>query len=141
MTNTAEQNSIQDLVTPDIMGILWITPENLMEKPAPFNSFDYLLDGLLTGHYQRKKDAPMVDEIDSMNFFVTRNFDRPFFIGHIYAMLGNVQQKLDQLMTLASPLRKSRNKVLLINSTGEDHILYLQTHYTEFEFIEDKSIN
>ena len=45
MNNEIEDNAF--LVTPDTLGIIWITRENLSERPKYFAWMDYLFDGIL----------------------------------------------------------------------------------------------
>ncbi len=99
--------TLQDQITPEILGIFWITNEKLTDHPRPFHAIDYFLDGILTN--------ASLEKTNSKNFFITRNFDQAFFVGHLQNNNPDLQKEIKEIMTLVRAFKTSLKNILVRN--------------------------
>ena len=52
---------LQDILTKEYLGIIWVTEGPLEQKPAPFFGLDYFLDGLLSKFLSNGKNVKNIN--------------------------------------------------------------------------------
>ena len=131
--------SIKDYISPQTLGILWLSDRSLLEFSDYFYELDYLLDGLLTNyHHQIAKDRKTTDK----NFFVSQSFGGPFFLGHLIkdGDKGNANKDYDEIISMASALNsekivgESRNNILLLGDVPKSTKQYLEKSFKKYKF-------
>lgn len=124
--------NIIDHVTPDIIGIFWITNSALDRKLAGFDQFNYLFDGLLSqfiyGENVSEKRA---------NLFFTKNFDQSLFLAHLKtegASKSELAGEIDEQIALIQSGANGRTKILVLQDTTNDWFAELHKRYGHFTF-------
>ena len=122
-----ETERLQDKLSKDILGIIWITSNPIADRLKYFHALDYFVDGLLTEFYKQCHQGKNTSKSNyKKNFFLSRSFDEPFFIGHILSdeseESASIQEDLDELMKLTVPLKTDKNKLLVIDDTKNQKI-------------------
>lgn len=124
--------NIIDHVTPDIIGIFWLTSEGLDRKLSGFDQFNYLFDGLLSqfiyGENVSEKRA---------NLFFTKNFGHSLFLAHLKtegASKSELAGEIDEQIALIQSGANSRTKILVLQDTTSDWFAELQKRYGQFSF-------
>ncbi len=117
-------NQLKDQISIDICGIIWITKENLINKPPPFDSLDYFLDGALITFYNNHKKN--LTQINGTNLFMAQSFGNSFFVAHFEQSTSNLIEQISQIKALI-PVTNKEKLVLLIEPTGSDLIKKLTT--------------
>lgn len=132
-----------DAITPDVLGVFWLTSTELHTRPRPFDALNYVLNGLLS-EYCHNKDIIEKDEktlnvnSDSKykNFFSSNNYGAPFFVAHLKENVSLVEQDFINLMTLAQTLKKqNKTTILYIDLIPTNNLTILRKKYSNFNFV------
>ena len=111
-------DQLQQLFSPKVICVFWITEVPLAKKPFPFDELDYYVDGLLTKHLTNFKEvSDNSNNLDRKCLIATTSFSHPFFIVHI-----NLQTKIteESISEIASTIRK-------VGAKEYDHVVVIQT--------------
>ena len=127
-----DMDILQESITFNVMGVLWITKENLMEYPRPFHSLDYFFDGLLMNYHQHRQDYFSKDK--NINFFISNHFDTFFFMGHVQWGQENPRQNLHKLLEHMQSFKKKKGPLLTLDFSDENLHEYLSSKYSAFDF-------
>jgi hypothetical protein len=122
---------LQDALTHQISGILWITEEKLVDRPRPFTQLDYFLDGLLTNYYHHNSESEASSE---KNFFITQHFGAPFFIGHLEATSNYLTQNSEDILKIVKP--DHSKEVLVLDMAGKNITDGLKKRFKNLNFSE-----
>lgn len=126
--------NIIDQFTPEILGVFWLTDDELNRNLSGFNEFNYLFDGLISQYLYGQSDAQT--KLNS-NIFFTKNFDQKIFLAHIKNdhQLSGI---LDEQIALIQENTDRRKKILIFNQTKANWISDLSRRYPKFNFVELK---
>ena len=123
-----------DQFTPDILGVFWITDEELSGNLYGLDVFNYLFDGLITQYLFDKSDAPSNKHLERMNVFYTKNFSQTLFLAHL-KMNDETAGFLDEQIALIQDNKTGNQKnILILNQTKKNWSSDLQKRYPQFEF-------
>ncbi|MFA6236498.1 MAG: hypothetical protein WC635_04140 [Bacteriovorax sp.] len=136
-TNSPEQISdtlkaVVDQFTPDILGLFWITEDELSRDLPGFDEFNYLFDGLISQYLY----GQMVTEkkpLPRANIFFTKNFNKKLFLAHI-KQDGDVAGALDEQVALIQENTGERKKILIYSQNDRKWIVELKKRYPKFDF-------
>jgi hypothetical protein len=125
------------LISSETSGIIWLTDEALNNDLDGIYEFNYLTNGLLTKSIQNHQDKK-----DIYNFFITKNFDSPFFLSHISSapdQKHNLRKICNQL-EVAKPIIKESGCIVYVynksaKTDGIKLLKELSKRYTELKFI------
>lgn len=127
-------SSIVDQFTPDILGVFWVTNEELSLDLLGFDEFNYLFDGLLSQYLYGQKENENNPDLNKANVFFTHNFSQKLFLVHI-KMNAEIDGLMDKHLTLIPENEKSeRRKILIFNKSSKQVGSNLETRYPQFEF-------
>jgi hypothetical protein len=130
--------TVIDKFTPEILGMFWITDDELNRELLGFDEFNYLFDGLISQYLygQQLNGADLDLDLDKSNIFYTQNFNSKVFLAHI-KMHGEVAGVLDEQISLIQENKSGgRNKILLFNTTSKFVSNDLIKRYPQFIFVE-----
>lgn len=136
MPSSTEINlkTVIDMFTPDILGVIWITNEELSGELSGFDQFNYLFDGLLSQYLHNQMENVPEKNPDRSNVFFTKNFNQKLFLAHL-KMHGEIAGVLDdQIALIQENKNDERKKILLLNLTEKNWSSELQKRYPQFEF-------
>ena len=123
---------INDQFTSDILGVFWITKDDLSRDLMGFDEFNYLFDGLISQYlYGQSEDTQIISR---SNIFFTQNFNRNLFLAHLKShpeIAGNLDEQIALIQENAS---NNRKKILILNQTATNWCANLQKRYPHFEF-------
>lgn len=130
---------LQDAMPPNILGVFWITKENIMSRPSPFEALDYFLDGLLSSFYLKQNELAQINNRlkTNKNFFVSNHFGKQFFVGHLDISDQNqdITEELTNLMDLVRKLkREEKNNTIVILNNSSKHLQFLTKKWPSFKF-------
>ena len=123
---------LQKYITPNTIGVIWTTPELLIDKPSPYTSLDYFWDGLLTSLNSRQQDKSR----RSKSVFITNNFGKAIFLCHI-PTVSNFSDSISEIISIADSLKNTNAKsnILLISCEKSDHNTLVKS-FKQFDFIQ-----
>ena len=124
--------SVIDQFTPDILGLFWITEEELTRDLEGFDEFNYLFDGLIS-QYLYGQSTQHDSALPRSNIFFTNNFNKKLFLAHI-KQDSEIACVLDEQIALIQENSVDRKKVLILNRTSKNWVQDLQKRYPKFEF-------
>ncbi len=124
---------LQDAINHQVSGILWVTNEKLVDRPRPFNQFDYFLDGLLTNFYHHNSNE---DNSSDKNFFITKHFGSPFFLGHLNASSQYLIQNSEDILKIVKP--EQSKEILVLDMAGKNLLKDLKKNFKDLKFLELK---
>lgn len=131
--STRVKLSVLDQFTPDVLGIFWITREDLNRDLSNFEDFNYLFDGLIS-QYIYGSDATSDKHA---HIFFTENYNNRIFLAHLRTRdlsKSQITGDIDEQITLIQAF-KSENKVILIYDKTEDQWhSELKKRYPQLEF-------
>jgi len=128
-----ELSVIQLVITPEVLGLFWLTNDDLIKKPKYFHSIDYLLDGLLTNYLNIEQQNEFSRQ---KKFFVSSSFGHPFFVSHIHLGSTDIQEELIEIMNIATPLKRiEHQKIVIIDNSTENISAFLDKKFKDFSFV------
>ncbi|MDO9181071.1 MAG: hypothetical protein Q7U04_01620 [Bacteriovorax sp.] len=124
-----------DQFTPDILGVFWITNEELNSELLGFNEFNYLFDGLISQYlYGQNIDASDI-HLERSNVFFTLNFNQKLFLAH-FKVHNEMAGSLDEQIALIQENKNSdRKNILVFNLTEKNWGSDLEKRYPQFNFM------
>ncbi|MBP7845735.1 MAG: hypothetical protein KA116_13090 [Proteobacteria bacterium] len=127
--------SVIDQFTPEILGVFWITNEELSRNLSGFDDFNYLFDGLISQYLygQDAQDAGENKTIPRSNIFFTQNFNQKLFLAHI-RQDGEIDGVLDEQIALIQENKRDRHRILIFNKTSKNWVQDLSKRYSQFHF-------
>lgn len=129
---TDNLKAVIDQFTPEVLGVFWITDEELSLDLHGFDEFNYLFDGLISQYLYGQKSTGE-KQLPRANIFFTNNFDKKLFLAHIKHE-GDISGILDDQVALIQENSKERRKVLIFNKTSKNWMVELKKRYSQFEF-------
>jgi hypothetical protein len=138
ISNNYNPNNLKTLLdqfTPQVIGIFWITPEDLNQKLLGFDEVNYFFDGLISQYLYNQIKNDIDPHQNNTNIFFTTNFNQRLFLAHI-KMNSAISGILDEHIALIQEsFKDDRNKILIFNTTSKDMSNELEKRYPRFEFI------
>lgn len=132
-TSTRVKLSILDQFTPDVLGIFWITREDLNRDLQGFEDFNYLFDGLISQYLYGEE----TNSEKHAHIFFTENYNDRIFLAHLRTKdltKSQISGDIDEQIALIQAA-KSENKVILVFDKTEDQWhSELKKRYPQFEF-------
>jgi hypothetical protein len=123
-----------DQFTPDILGVFWITNEELSRDLLGFDEFNYLFDGLISQYLYGQTKTATETHLERSNVFFTMNFNQKLFLAHL-KMHSEIAGVLDdQIALIQENKNNERKRILIFNQTQKNWALDLQKRYPQFEF-------
>jgi hypothetical protein len=127
--------SILDQFTPEVLGIFWITRDDLNRELLGFDDFNYLFDGLISQYLYGQE----VSSEKHAHLFFTDNYKNKIFLGHLKTngvsksqMAGDIDEQIALIQTSTT----SRKIILLLDKTDDAWSSELKKRYPQFEFRE-----
>ena len=120
-----------DQFTPDILGVIWITEEELSRNLLGFDEFNYLFDGLISQYLSGQTAEEKI--LPRSNIFFTQNFNHKLFLAHI-KQDSEIAGVLDEQIALIQENSGERKKILIFNQTGRNWVQDLKKRYPHFDF-------
>lgn len=110
-------SKLQFQLTPNLAGLVWITNEELSERPNGFNELDYFFDGLLT-HFSKN---PLNDQSQRFNktFFSTEAFGKAFSLTHLKVTDEKIEKELDAIFNVLHVNQKGSRKIAILNMSNK----------------------
>ncbi|TDJ07365.1 MAG: hypothetical protein E2O68_03675 [Deltaproteobacteria bacterium] len=99
---------LTEAITPDYLGIIWVTKDKLNRMPKLFKQIDYLFEGLLTRSMAQnipKKKA----------LYMGKSYGHPFFLAHFVENNPDFDRDMDETIKMVSKLNSSSKKILVIS--------------------------
>lgn len=134
MDQTTDSNvTILDQFTPLVLGVFWITREELNRTLVGFDSFNYLFDGLISQYIYGQDDH----QDKHAHIFFTKNYQDRIFLAHLSAkdltksqLAGDIDEQIALIQAT-----KSENKIILVmDTTDQEWVSELKKRYPQFEF-------
>lgn len=128
--------SILDQFTPEVLGVFWITRDELSRELIGFDDFNYLFDGLLSQYLYGEETSSN----KHAHIFFTQNFEDKIFLAHLRTkdltksqVAGDIDE---QIALLSASNNNSRKTILIFDKTEHDWPSELKKRYSQFEFKE-----
>jgi hypothetical protein len=126
-----ELKVVLDLFTPDVLGVLWITNEELNRDLPAFSEFNYLFDGLISQYlYGQVEDK----HLERKNTFFTKNFNKLVFLVHSKFSSETKTELFEHMDILHYNQTEERRKILILDTANSELILQLKEKFPQFLF-------
>lgn len=109
---------LQDEITPNTLGIFWITESGLSKETPLFREFDYFTNGQISNFLKTSGDR---ESSFSKNIFIQKNFGEDSFICHLRDHNEDRKESLKQLKSLVDAVKTERNQLIIINKSKHDY--------------------
>ena len=119
---------IQSHLTPQTLGVLWLTNGQMAFENKPFVQLDYLFDGVLTKFLNDNEMA------NNSSFFIGNQFGKPFFLGQSDYNDEKFESSLAGFLTLMKPKAEERQKILVINHEKSAFPVGILKKFSNFKF-------
>ncbi len=124
---------LQDEITPNTLGIFWITESELSKETPLFREFDYFTNGQISNFL---KMAAERENVFSKNIFIQKNFGEDSFICHLKNENEDRKESLKQLKSLVDAVKTERNQLIIINKSKHDYEHEIRNLYPKAEIRE-----
>lgn len=133
--NQRPAQTILDQFTPEILGIFWMTHEDLNRSLLGFEDFNYLFDGLIS-QYLYGQD---IKADKHAHIFFSKNYKTKIFLAHLKTKANSkslVAGDIDEQLALIKSDAADRKTILVLDKTEDSWFLELKKRYPQFEFKE-----
>jgi len=129
---SSELKIVIDLFTPDVLGVLWITEQELSRDLLAFSEFNYLFDGLISQYLYGQQ----VEEkhLERKNTFFTKNFNKLVFLVHTKLGPNSKDALFEHIDILHYNQTEERRKILILDGAKSGMINQLREKYPQFLF-------
>ena len=100
--------ALTEVITPDYLGIIWVTKEKLNEKPKIYKEIDYLFDGLITRSLT--KSSPT-----KKSLYMGKSYGHPFFLAHFEENNSDFNKDMEETIKMVSKLKTNSKNILVIS--------------------------
>ena len=125
--------SVLDQFTPDVLGIFWITLEDLDRDLSNFADFNYLFDGLISQYIY----VPESTSDKHAHIFFTENYNDKIFLAHLRTrdlLKSKISTDIDEQLSILKA-SKSENKIIyVLDKTPDDWLTDLKNRHPDFDF-------
>lgn len=118
------EKNLREIITPEYLGIIWVTHNSLNSRPPHYDNIDYFFDGLLTKTVNQPTDHKTA-------FFLGKSFGKPFFLAHFEENNPVIKQEVENTLKMAQKIKSRSKKILVIS----DKHLNLKNKFKEFELL------
>ncbi len=125
--------SILDQFTPEVLGIFWITRDELSRDLIGFDDFNYLFDGLISQYLY----GQAVSTDKHAHIFFTQNFSDKVFLAHLRTKdltKSQISGDIDEQIALLQGSNSARKTILIFDKTEHEWLPELKKRYSQFEF-------
>jgi hypothetical protein len=134
MNQRGETNvTILDQFTPQVLGVFWITRDELNRDLPGFDNFNYLFDGLISQYLYGQEDH----QEKHAHIFFTENFQDRIFLAHLKAKeltKSQIAGDIDEQIALIQSTKSEKKIILVMDSTEHEWPSELKKRYPQFEF-------
>lgn len=127
--------SILDQFTPEVLGIFWLTRDELARDLIGFDDFNYLFDGLISQYLYGQE----IESNKHAHIFFTQNFNDKVFLAHLKTKdltKSQISGDIDEQIALLNASNPSRKTILIFDKTEHQWLPELKKRYSQFEFKE-----
>ena len=108
---------LQEKLTPQVLGLLWITGQDIAAREAPFSDLNYFFDGIL-GRRIFSAEASLADEVDGamgegVHLVASEHYQRPVYLGQVKWDDPRLSAALNQFLRIMQGRANGRKKVLV----------------------------
>ncbi len=131
--STRVKLSVLDQFTPDVLGIFWITSEDLNRDLSNFEDFNYLFDGLISQYIYGQETT--TDK--HAHIFFTENFNSKIFLAHLRTRdltKSKIATDIDDQIALLQASKSEKKIIYILNKTSEDWLTELIKRFPQFDF-------
>ncbi len=127
--------SILDQFTPEVLGMFWITRDDLGRELIGFDDFNYLFDGLISQYLYGQEN----NSNQHAHIFFSENYKEKIFLAHLKTKefsKSQVAGDIDEQIALISAAKPERRTILVFDKTADGWLSELKKRYSQFEFKE-----
>ena len=124
--------SILDQFTPGVLGIFWITREELNRDLQGFESFNYLFDGLISQYLYGEEN----NNEKHAHIFFTENYNDRIFLAHLRTKdltKSQIAGDIDEQIALILASKNEDKTILVFDKTDDQWHSELKKRYPQFE--------
>lgn len=128
-------STILDQFTPEVLGIFWLTRDDLCRELIGFEDFNYLFDGLISQYLYGQENS----SAQHAHIFFTENYKEKIFLAHLKTKEHSKSQvagDIDEQIALISNVKPEKKTILVFDKTNDGWCSELKKRYTQFEFKE-----
>lgn len=125
--------SILDQFTPDVLGIFWITNEDLSRELCSFDDLNYLFDGLISQYIYGQETT----SAKHAHIFFTENFNAKIFLAHLctrHLTKSQIAGDIDEQIALIQAAKNENKIILILDKTQGQWHSEIKKRYPQFEF-------
>ena len=115
---TSLNRILQDALTPDFQGIIWVTSRPFSSRPYPFNALNYFFNGILA------KNIPSSSSPTQQNIFFSQSFGKPFFLAHLAKAVDT--KNLKEIFDVIQGAKRGQDKILILEEFHSNKIEQFQ---------------
>ena len=99
---------LQEKLTPQVLGVLWITQKDIKEREDPFGELNYFFDGTLGSRI-------FFDSLpEETHLIVSNHYQNPVYLGQVKHDCEGLGQSLNQLLRVMQGRASGRKKILVV---------------------------
>ena len=134
MPNSSQAKlSVLDQFTPDVLGVIWITHEDLKRDLANFEDFNYLFDGLISQYIYGQE----TNSDKHAHIFFTENYNDKIFLAHLRTRdlkKSQIAADIDEQIALFQTSKNENKIIFILDKTTENWHSDLKTRFPNFDF-------
>lgn len=134
-TSLLNNTAILDQFTPEVLGLFWLTKEDLNRDLPGFEQFNYLFDGLISQYLYGSLE---IQSDKHAHIFFTENFHNRIFLAHLKSKdltKSQLASDIDEQIALV-PKSADRKIILVLDKTDHGWLVELKKRYSQFDFKE-----
>ena len=131
--STQVKISVLDQFSPDVLGIFWITNEDLNRDLSNFEDFNYLFDGLISQYIYGQETT----SDKHAHIFFTENYNSKIFLAHLRTRdltKSKIAADIDDQIALLQASNTKNKIIYVLDRTSENWLSDLKTRHPFFIF-------
>jgi hypothetical protein len=117
--------ALTEVITPEFLGIIWVTKDQINKKPNLFKDIDYLFDGLITRSIDQNPP-------EKKSLYMGKSYGHPFFLAHFEEDNPEFNKDIEKtLQMLSGPNTKPKN-ILVISDRKFNFKSFKNFHLKEY---------
>lgn len=134
MHNSLNTPSILDQFNPEVLGVFWLTRDELNRDLIGFDELNYLFDGLISQYLYGLTEK----KAEHAHIFFSENFKARIFLAHLKTKditKSQIASEIDEHLALIPPSENHRKKILVFDKTEHNWINELKKRYPQYDFL------
>lgn len=117
--------ALTEVITPEYLGIIWVTKDHINKRPNLFKDIDYLFDGLITRSIDQNPP-------EKKALYMGKSYGHPFFLAHFEEDNPAFKKDIEETLQMLAGLNTNSKNILVISDRKFKFKSFKNFHLKEY---------